>query len=69
MWTSTVGEGEFVVVTGPSGEEHPLRLSERAHSTLLRGRMEVEVQVQNRSTREVKAGKFVREAGFAFRGS
>lgn len=58
-----------MVVMGPSGEEHPLRLSERAHSTLLRGRMEVEVQVQNRSTREVRVGKFAREVGFAFRGS
>ena len=63
-----VGEGEFVVVMGPSGA---------GKSTLcialnglvphfFRGRMEGEVEVRGRSTREGKVGEFAREVGLVF---
>src|SRR4028118_2079153 len=63
-----VAEGEFVVVMGPSGA---------GKSTLcttlnglvphfFRGRMEGEVLVRGRSTREGKVGEFAREVGLVF---
>jgi energy-coupling factor transport system ATP-binding protein len=63
-----VGEGEFVVIMGPSGA---------GKSTLcvalngliphfLRGRMEGEVLVRGRSTREGRVGEFAREVGIVF---
>lgn len=63
-----VAEGEFVVVMGPSGA---------GKSTLcttlnglvphfFRGRMEGEVEVRGRSTREGKVGEFAREVGLVF---
>ncbi|MDQ4126509.1 MAG: energy-coupling factor transporter ATPase [Actinomycetota bacterium] len=63
-----VAEGEFVVVMGPSGA---------GKSTLcvalngliphfFRGRMEGEVRVRGRSTREGKVGEFAREVGLVF---
>jgi energy-coupling factor transport system ATP-binding protein len=63
-----VAEGEFVVVMGPSGA---------GKSTLcvalngliphfFRGRMEGEVKVRGRSTREGKVGEFAREVGLVF---
>ena len=63
-----VAEGEFVVVMGPSGA---------GKSTLcttlnglvphfFRGKMEGEVRVHGRSTREGKVGEFAREVGLVF---
>ena len=63
-----VAEGEFVVVMGPSGA---------GKSTLcvalnglvphfFRGRMEGEVSVRGRSTREGRVGEFAREVGLVF---
>jgi cobalt transport protein ATP-binding subunit len=63
-----VAEGEFVVVMGPSGA---------GKSTLcttlnglvphfFRGRMDGEVRVNGRSTREGKVGEFAREVGLVF---
>jgi energy-coupling factor transport system ATP-binding protein len=63
-----VAEGEFVVVMGPSGA---------GKSTLcttlnglvphfFRGRMDGEVRVHGRSTREGKVGEFAREVGLVF---
>ncbi len=63
-----VAEGEFVVVMGPSGA---------GKSTLcttlnglvphfFRGRMEGEVKVHGRSTRDGKVGEFAREVGLVF---
>lgn len=63
-----IGEGEFVVVMGPSGA---------GKSTLcttlnglvphfMRGRMEGEVEVRGRSTREGSVGEFAREVGLVF---
>jgi len=63
-----VAEGEFVVVMGPSGA---------GKSTLcvalngliphfFRGRMEGEVRVRGRSTRDGKVGEFAREVGLVF---
>ena len=63
-----VAEGEFVVVMGPSGA---------GKSTLcvalngliphfFRGRMEGEVRIRGRSTREGKVGEFAREVGLVF---
>src|SRR3990170_3095197 len=63
-----VAEGEFVVVMGPSGA---------GKSTLcttlnglvphfFRGRMEGEVLVRGRSTRDGKVGEFAREVGLVF---
>ena len=63
-----VAEGEFVVVMGPSGA---------GKSTLcvtlngliphfFRGRMEGEVRIRGRSTREGKVGEFAKEVGLVF---
>ena len=63
-----VGEGEFVVIMGPSGA---------GKSTLcvtlnglipnfLRGRMEGEVLVRGRSTRDGRVGEFAKEVGIVF---
>ena len=63
-----IAEGEFVVIMGPSGA---------GKSTLcvalngliphfLRGRMEGEVRIRGRSTREGRVGEFAREVGLVF---
>ncbi len=63
-----VGEGEFVVIMGPSGA---------GKSTLcvtlngliphfLRGRMEGEVHIRGRSTRDGRVGEFAHEVGLVF---
>jgi len=63
-----VAEGEFVVVMGPSGAGKSTLCT--ALNGLIphffRGRMEGEVRVRGRSTREGKVGEFAREVGLVF---
>ncbi|MGI9049471.1 MAG: ABC transporter ATP-binding protein [Rubrobacteraceae bacterium] len=63
-----VGEGEFVVVMGPSGAGKSTLCT--AFNGLiphfLRGRMEGDVFVRGRSTREGKVGEFAQEVGLVF---
>jgi cobalt transport protein ATP-binding subunit len=63
-----VGEGEFVVVMGPSGAGKSTLCA--ALNGLIphffRGRMEGEVLVRGRPTREGKVGEFAREVGLVF---
>jgi energy-coupling factor transport system ATP-binding protein len=63
-----VGEGEFVVVMGPSGAgKSTLCVSLNGLIPhFLRGRMEGEVLILGRSTREGKVGEFAREVGLVF---
>src|ERR687896_400492 len=63
-----VGEGEFVVVMGPSGAgKSTLCVSLNGLiPNFLRGRMEGEVRIRGRSTREGKVGEFAREVGLVF---
>lgn len=63
-----VAEGEFVVIMGPSGAGKSTLCN--ALNGLIphffRGRMEGEVIVEGRSTREGKVGEFAREVGLVF---
>jgi cobalt transport protein ATP-binding subunit len=63
-----VAEGEFVVVMGPSGAGKSTLCT--ALNGLVphffRGRMEGEVEIRGRSTREGKVGEFAREVGLVF---
>jgi energy-coupling factor transport system ATP-binding protein len=63
-----VGEGEFVVVMGASGAgKSTLCVSLNGLiPNFLRGRMEGEVHIRGRSTREGKVGEFAREVGLVF---
>jgi energy-coupling factor transport system ATP-binding protein len=63
-----VGEGEFVVVMGASGAgKTTLCVSLNGLiPNFLRGRMEGEVWIRDRSTREGKVGEFAREVGLVF---
>jgi len=63
-----VGEGEFVVVMGASGAgKSTLCVSLNGLiPNFLRGRMEGEVWIRGRSTREGKVGEFAREVGLVF---
>ena len=63
-----VGEGEFVVVMGASGAgKSTLCVSLNGLiPNFLRGRMEGEVWIRDRSTREGKVGEFAREVGLVF---
>jgi energy-coupling factor transport system ATP-binding protein len=63
-----VGEGEFVVIMGASGTgKSTLCVSLNGLiPNFLRGRMEGEVRIRNRSTREGKVGEFAREVGLVF---
>jgi cobalt transport protein ATP-binding subunit len=63
-----VGEGEFVVIMGPSGAgKSTLCVSLNGLIPhFLRGRMDGEVLVRGRSTREGKVGEFAREVGLVF---
>ncbi len=63
-----VAEGEFVVIMGPSGAgKSTLCVSLNGLIPhFLRGRMEGEVEVRGRSTREGKVGEFAREVGLVF---
>jgi energy-coupling factor transport system ATP-binding protein len=63
-----VAEGEFVVVMGPSGAgKSTLCVSLNGLIPhFFRGRMEGEVKVRGRSTREGKVGEFAREVGLVF---
>lgn len=63
-----VAEGEFVVVMGPSGAgKSTLCVSLNGLIPhFFRGRMEGEVRVHGRSTREGKVGEFAREVGLVF---
>ncbi len=63
-----MAEGEFVVVMGPSGAGKSTLCT--ALNGLIphffRGRMEGEVRVEGRSTREGKVGEFAQEVGLVF---
>ncbi len=63
-----VAEGEFVVVMGPSGAGKSTLCT--ALNGLIphffRGRMEGEVRVRGRSTREGRVGEFAQEVGLVF---
>ena len=63
-----IGEGEFVVVMGPSGAgKSTLCVSLNGLIPhFFRGRMEGEVRIRGRSTREGKVGEFAREVGLVF---
>lgn len=63
-----VAEGEFVVVMGPSGAgKSTLCVSLNGLIPhFFRGRMEGEVKVRGRSTRDGKVGEFAREVGLVF---
>ena len=63
-----IGEGEFVVVMGPSGVgKSTLCVSLNGLIPhFFRGRMEGEVRIRGRSTREGKVGEFAREVGLVF---
>ena len=63
-----VGEGEFVVIMGASGAgKSTLCVSLNGLiPNFLRGRMEGEVRIRGRSTREGKVGEFAREVGLVF---
>lgn len=63
-----VAEGEFVAVMGPSGAgKSTLCTALNGLSPyFFRGRMEGEVKVRGRSTRERKVGEFAREVGPVF---
>src|ERR671914_3022135 len=63
-----VAEGEFVVVMGASGAgKSTLCVSLNGLiPNFLRGRMEGEVRIRDRSTREGKVGEFAREVGLVF---
>ena len=63
-----VGEGEFVVVMGPSGAgKSTLCVSLNGLVPhFFRGRMEGEVKIRGRSTRDSKVGEFTREVGLVF---
>src|ERR687889_1916450 len=63
-----VAEGEFVVVMGPSGAgKSTLCVSLNGLIPhFFRGRMEGEVRVGGRSTREGKVGEFAQEVGLVF---
>ncbi len=63
-----VAEGEFVVVMGPSGAgKSTLCVSLNGLIPhFFRGRMEGEVRVRGRSTRDGKVGEFAREVGLVF---
>jgi energy-coupling factor transport system ATP-binding protein len=63
-----VNEGEFVVVMGPSGAgKSTLCVSLNGLIPhFFRGRMEGEVRVLGRSTRDGKVGEFAREVGLVF---
>src|SRR5919107_5938768 len=63
-----VAEGEFVVVMGPSGAgKSTLCVSLNGLIPhFFRGRMEGEVRVGERSTREGKVGEFAQEVGLVF---
>src|ERR687895_1325256 len=63
-----VAEGEFVVVMGPSGAgKSTLCVSLNGLIPhFFRGRMEGEVRVGGRSTREGRVGEFAREVGLVF---
>src|SRR5215210_1232024 len=63
-----VAEGEFVVVMGPSGAgKSTLCVSLNGLIPhFFRGRMEGEVKVRGKSTREGKVGEFAREVGLVF---
>ncbi|HET7481128.1 MAG TPA: energy-coupling factor transporter ATPase [Rubrobacteraceae bacterium] len=63
-----VAEGEFVVVMGPSGAGKST-LCASLNGLIphfFRGRMEGEVEVRGRSTRDGKVGEFAREVGLVF---
>ena len=63
-----VAEGEFVVVMGPSGAgKSTLCVSLNGLIPhFFRGRMEGEVRIRGRSTREGKVGEFAQEVGLVF---
>jgi cobalt transport protein ATP-binding subunit len=63
-----VAEGEFVVVMGPSGAgKSTLCVSLNGLVPhFFRGRMEGEVRIRGRSTREGRVGEFAREVGLVF---
>src|SRR5919107_934350 len=63
-----IGEGEFVVVMGPSGAgKSTLCVSLKALIPhFFRGKMEGEVRVGGRSTREGNVGEFAQEVGLVF---
>src|SRR5918999_1482272 len=63
-----VAEGEFVVVMGPSGAgKSTLCVAPNGPIPhFFRGRMEGEVRIRGRSTREGKVGEFAREVGLVF---
>src|SRR5918996_4704758 len=63
-----VAKGEFVVVMGPSGSgKSTLCVSLNGLIPhFFRGRMEGEVRVEGRSTREGKVGEFADEVGLVF---
>src|SRR5918993_1286985 len=63
-----IGEGEFVVVMGPSGAgKSTLCVSLNGLIPhFFRGRMEGEVRVGGRSTREGRVGEFAQEVGLVF---
>jgi energy-coupling factor transport system ATP-binding protein len=63
-----IGEGEFVIVMGPSGAgKSTLCVSLNGLIPhFLRGRMEGEVWIRGRSTREGRVGEFAREVGLVF---
>ncbi len=63
-----VEEGEFVVIMGPSGAgKSTLCVSLNGLIPhFLRGRMEGEVLIRGRSTREGRVGEFAREVGLVF---
>lgn len=63
-----VAEGEFVVVMGPSGAGKST-LCTTLNGLIphfFRGRMEGEVEIRGRTTREGKVGEFAREVGLVF---
>ncbi len=63
-----VGEGEFVIVMGPSGAgKSTFCVSLNGLIPhFFRGRMEGEVRIRGRSTREGRVGEFAREVGLVF---
>ena len=63
-----IGEGEFVVFMGPSGAgKSTLCISLNGLIPhFFRGRMQGEVRVRGRSTREGRVGEFAREVGLVF---
>lgn len=60
-----VGEGEFVIVMGAPGMgKSTVCVSLNGPiPNFLRGRMESELRIRDRSTREGKVGEFAREVG------